>query len=310
MDDDFWDIYWESHLQTMENLGKQVAIQAASRLIRHLSKEVNHPLRLLELGSGEGQVIGTLLDSHKQLCDRNHSLGVDYNAQSVARCRKDYPGLRVDQADFTDPVILGNFGKFDILLLVNALHEVFSSTFDAELGEVDIPAAKINVLSALRGAVNCLEPSGWLVLFDGLEQTGNPSETSELHFLDPQARADFETFAKQYHPFNIQFTQLNNPMNVQLSRHSFTRYITKSIFLGKRLWQTEQLESYQYFTEQEFRTAIDQEGLLIKDLQTLTMNDEKWRSRVEIITPGIEFPDEHILILAQLSPGKSQKSII
>ena len=306
MDDDFWDIYWESHLLSMENLGKQVAIQAASRLIRQLSKEVNHPLRLLELGCGEGQVIGTLLDSHKQLCDRNNSLGVDYNAQSVTRCRKDYPGLRVDQADFTDPEILGSLGKFDIVLLVNALHEVFSSTYDAELGEVDIPAAKHNVQLALKGAIDCLEPSGWLVLFDGLEQAGNPLDSIELHFLDPQARSDFETFAKQYHPFNIQFTQLNGPMNVLLSRRDFTRYITKSIFLGKKLWQTEQLESYQYFTEQEFRTAIDQQGLIVRDLQILSMNDEKWRSRVEIITPGIEFPDEHILILAQPSSGGSQ----
>jgi SAM-dependent methyltransferase len=301
MDDGFWDVYWESHLLSMENLGKQVAIQAASRLIRQHSNEVNHPLRLLELGCGEGQVIGTLLDSHKQLCDRNHSLGVDYNAQSVSRCRKDYPGLRVDKADFTDPDILGNLGKFDIVLLVNALHEVFSNTYNNELGEVEIPAAKINVQLALSGAIKCLEPSGWLVLFDGLEQAGDPHDSIELHFLDPQARADFETFAKQYHPFNIQFTRLNDPMNVLLSRRSFTRYITKSIFLGKKLWQTEQLESYQYFTEQEFRTTIDQQGLLIKDLQTLTMNDDKWRSRVEIVTPGIEFPDEHILIIAHSS---------
>jgi hypothetical protein len=144
-----------------------------------------------------------------------------------------------------------------------------------------------------------------LVLFDGLEQAGDPNDSIEIHFLDLQGRADFETFAKQYHPFNIQFTQLNDPMNVLLSRRSFTRYITKSIFLGKKLWQTEQLESYQYFTEQEFRTAIDQQGLRIMDLQTLTMNDDKWRRRVEIVTPGIEFPDEHILIIAQSSSIRS-----
>jgi hypothetical protein len=125
----------------------------------------------------------------------------------------------------------------------------------------------------------------------------------QLHFLEPQARADFDTFAHQYHPFHISFTQLNNPLDVQLSRHDFTRYITKSIFLGKQLWQTERLESYQYFTEQEFRTAFDRQGLAISELRTLTMNDEKWRSRVEITTPGVDFPDEHIMILAQLKPS-------
>jgi hypothetical protein len=29
------------------------------------------------------------------------------------------------------------------------------------------------------------------------------------------------------------------------------------------------------------------------------MNDEKWRYRVEIETPGFTFPDEHVLILAR-----------
>jgi SAM-dependent methyltransferase len=301
--DDFWDFYWEARLQSMENLGKQAAIQAASRLIRQLAQQVYLPIRLLELGCGEGQVIGALLDGHTQVCDRPKSLGVDYNPQSVARCRKDYPGLRVEQADFTDPVLLKGWGKFEVVLLVNALHEVFSSGYLPELGEVDVPTAKQRVELALGGAASCLAPGGWLVLFDGLEPAGNPAEILQLHFLEPQARADFDTFAHQYHPFHISFTQLNNPLDVQLSRHDFTRYITKSIFLGKQLWQTERLESYQYFTEQEFRTAFDRQGLAISELRTLTMNDEKWRSRVEITTPGVDFPDEHIMILAQLKPS-------
>src|SRR5512146_576794 len=92
--DDFWDFYWETRLQPMENLGKRAAILAASRLIRRLAQQVGRPLRLLELGCGEGQVIGTLLDAHSQVCSIQASVGVDYNAQSLARCQRDYPGLR------------------------------------------------------------------------------------------------------------------------------------------------------------------------------------------------------------------------
>jgi SAM-dependent methyltransferase len=138
---DFWDFYWEMRLLPMENLGKRAAILAASELIRTLAQQVDHPLRLLELGCGEGQVIGTLLDAHFQLCAVQASVGVDYNAQSLAQCQRDYPGLRCVKGDFTDPDLLAGLGKFELVLLVNALHEVFSDSFSPELGEIDVPAA-------------------------------------------------------------------------------------------------------------------------------------------------------------------------
>ncbi len=86
---------------------------------------------------------------------------------------------------------------------------------------------------------------------------------------------------------------------MELSYHNFTRYVTKSIFLNKRLWQTERLESYQYYHETESREALARLGLTIPELCTLTMNYKKWRSEVEIVTEGIDFPTEHILILAR-----------
>ena len=75
--DEFWDFYWETRLLPMENLGKRVAILAVSGLIRRLARQVGHPLRLLELGCGEGQVIGSLVDTHAQLCSFQGSVGVD-----------------------------------------------------------------------------------------------------------------------------------------------------------------------------------------------------------------------------------------
>ena len=161
--DEFWEFYWEMHLQPMRNLGKRFAILSGSRLIRRLAQQSKQPLRLLELGCGEGQVIGTLLDAHAQICSLRSSAGVDYNARSLANCRRDYPGLPCIEGDFTNPDLLAGLGKFDVLLLVNALHEVFSNCFSPKLGEVDIPAAKLQVEQALGGAVSCLEPGGWLV---------------------------------------------------------------------------------------------------------------------------------------------------
>jgi SAM-dependent methyltransferase len=256
-------------------------------------------LRLLELGCGEGQVIGTLLEAHSQVCSLEGSLGVDYNAQFLAKCRQDYPGLRCIEDNFTDPTLLAGLGKFDILLLVNALHEVFSDCFSSELGEIDIPAAKLKVEQALAAAADRLDPGGWLVLFDGLEPGGDPLESIRIRFHDHGVRQDFETFVQQYQPLRITYRQVENPLCVELPWRDFTRYITKSIFLGKRLWESERLQSYQYFTEDDYQAAFDRHGLEIADLQTLTVNEEKWRNLVDIDSPGVNFPEEHILILAR-----------
>jgi SAM-dependent methyltransferase len=298
--DDFWDFFWESHLQPMENLGKRAAILAGSRLIRQLAQRTNHPVRVLELGCGEGQIIGTLVEAHSQLCAVSTSVGVDYNARSLAQCRRDYPGLRWIEGDFTDPDLLESLGTFDLVLLVNALHEVFSASFSNELGEVDVPIAKQRVIQALGRAAERLEPGGWLLLFDGLEPPGNPRQKIRIRFLNPQARDEFDIFAQQYHPFRISFREVDGPLSIELSQHDFVRYITKSIFLGKRLWETERLESYQYFTEAEFRAAFSQAGLKISELATLTVNGEKWRYRVEPELSEAGFPQEHILIQACL----------
>ena len=305
MEDEYWDLFWEARLHSMGNLGKQAAIQAASRLIRNLTQQLDHPIRMLELGCGEGQVIGELVKAHSQLIDPIASLGVDYNPISLAHCRKDYPGLKVKQADFTDSVYLSTIGQFDIILLVNVLHEVFSNAYTPELGEVEVSSGKQQVEMALGRIAACMASGGWLVLFDGLEPAGDPGRMIQIRFIDARLREEFEIFARQYQPFHISFKQLNDPLAVELSLRDFTRYITKSIFLGKPLWQTERLESYQYFTEQEFRSAFHHSGLTIQELLTLTMNEEKWQSNIEILTPDFDFPTEHILILAQPASASS-----
>ncbi len=297
--DEFWGFYWDTRLLPMENLGKRDAILAVSSLIRRLAQQVGHPLRILELGCGEGQVIGSLLDAHSGLCAVHASAGVDYNAQSLAHCRRDYPGLRCVEGDFTDPVVLSRLGRYEIVLLVNALHEVFSNSYSPGLGEIDVPAAKRRVEQALAGAVGCLDPGGWLALFDGLEPPGDPRQILRIRFRDYPACQDFDKFVRQFQPFRIAYRQLEDPLCVELSQRDFTRYITKSIFLGKQLWETERLQSYQYFTEDEYRAAFARQGLEISELRTLTVNEEKWRRLVDIESPGVSFPDEHILILAR-----------
>jgi SAM-dependent methyltransferase len=296
--DQFWDFFWEVRLQAIQDLGKREAILAVSKLIRKLANRSGKPLRLLELGCGEGQIIGALLVAHPEDCSIIASVGVDLNSHSLEKCRRDYPGLRLVQGDFTDLQLLSSLGQFEIVLLVNALHEVFSAGYSRELGEIDVPAAKKRVIEAFAGAALRVAPGGHLALFDGLEPPGNANQQICIRFRHPQARDSFLVFAQEYQPLRISYREVGDSFQVELSWRDFTRYITKSIFLGKQLWETERLESYQYFNEAEFRACFESQSLIIQELRTLTVNYETWNSMVAIETPGIDFPAEHILILA------------
>jgi len=297
--EELWNLYWEVRLQELEDLGKREAILATSQLVRRLAVLPAQPVRLLELGCGEGKVISTLVEAHDQVHAIHTSLGVDYSHRSIEKCRRAYRGLAFLEGDFTDRSLTSKLSQFEIVLLVNALHEVFSAGYSAELQEVAVPAAKQRVEQAIAGAVECLVTGGYLVLFDGLETSGDIQELLTIRFLNPQARSQFDVFVREYHPFRISYRELNSPFLIELSRRDFTRYITKSIFLGKHLWNTERLESYQYYNEAEFRLALTRHRLTICELRTLTVNDEKWRNQVRIETPGVDFPPEHILIIAQ-----------
>jgi SAM-dependent methyltransferase len=303
--DEFWSFFWEIRLRELEDLGKREAILATSKLVRSLGERPDQPVRLLELGCGEGQIIGVLVEAHVQLHSISDSLGVDYSPRAIEKCRHTFPEMSFQIGDFTDRDFMANLGFFEILLLVNALHEVFSASWSPKIGEVAVPAAKERVRQALAMAVEHLAPQGYLVLFDGLEPSANLDAAIRIRFRHWQARRRFDAFALEYRPFHIAYRQLEDPLCVALSQRDFTRYITKSIFLEKRLWQTERLESYQYFTQDEFQSVLKDLGLEISTLRTLTANYGKWQDEVEIETPGVEFPAEHILILAH-KPGGFQ----
>ncbi|MFH1130339.1 MAG: class I SAM-dependent methyltransferase [Pseudomonadota bacterium] len=295
--DSIWELYWQVRLQSIEDLGKCDAVLAASQLIRDLDVQ-GQPARLLELGCGAGQIIGALMDAHAELRGMNASVGVDYSASMLAKARRACPNLHLVQGDYTDPAVLDGLGQFQLVLLVNSLHEVFSANYAKALGEIDVPAGRAAVARALSVVASLLTPGGYLLVFDGLEPPGDPERPVTLRFLDPVAREEFHIFAAEYHPFRVHARWLADGWQVEISQHNFARYIDKSMFIRKALWQTERLESYQYFTEDDFRHEFSALDLRIVELRTLTVSGDHWRSRVSIETPGIDFPPEHVLIIA------------
>lgn len=292
--DPFWDFYWETRLQYLQGQGKAEVILQASRLIR----DTHLPARILEAGCGEAQILGALVEAHGSPGADNASVGIDRDDKALAVARKNYPGIRFESGDFTDHKLLQTLGQFDLLLLVNALHHVYSDAYDPVLGEIDSPKGKANLKSSFSSLVQTLKPGGYLILFDGLEPNFPPDTTVQIQFQNREASDKFQTFAREYHPFQIQYRQENNN-SVTLSMRDFTRYVTKIIFLGKPLWERERHESYQYFNENEMRRMLSENYFQVLEFRLLSVDYDHWLREITILTPGVDFPPEHVIITAR-----------
>jgi len=299
VEESFWDLYWETRLGFLQGQGKGHAILAASRIIR---SNPSQPMRILELGCGEGQILGALVQAHPQATHIQESIGVDYDPGSLEIARKDYPGIQFIHGDFTNQEFLESLGTFDLILLVNALHHVFSDAYDEELGEVDVPTAKTQVREAFSTIQAHLNSGGSLLLFDGLEMDGDIQRPVEIRFLNAEAQEAFQQFAREYQPFRIRFAA--SPVHtrkdtIQLSLRDFTRYVTKLIFLGKPLWERERLESYQYFNQEEMIGLFRENDLILTEKQFISVDLQRWQEEIEILSAGIDFPVEHILLVGK-----------
>lgn len=72
-------------------------------------------LRVLELGSGTGDLLAALQPAH--------GVGLDFSEQVVQRARSAHPGLHFELADVHDLSALG--GRFDAILLSDLVHELW-----------------------------------------------------------------------------------------------------------------------------------------------------------------------------------------
>lgn len=294
MDDSFWDFYWETRLQFLQGQGKGLAIQAASALLRSRSQA---SVRILELGCGEGQILGSLQEAHPEKIMKSASLGVDRDGNALVKARLAYPSLRFEQGSFTDADYLATLGPFDLILLVNALHHSFSDAYDDELGEINISAGKKAVSDTFHAIRSCLAPGGQILIFDGIEPSLDLNLWVEFRFSHAQAKENFEQFVREYRSLRIQSQPGSHAYTARLSLRHFTRYITKMIFIGKHLWPREREESYQYFNRAEFEMLFHRNGLRIHKFQTISVDHPRWQEEIEILTPGIDFPEEHVLLV-------------
>lgn len=289
--------YWKARQENLKKTeGKARAVLASLEILQQHFCLSSTPVRLIELGCGEGHILGLI--SSKINGNLGHELvGVDVRLEIIERAKSLYPNILFSCLDYSTEDLL-HLGKFDIVLMVNTLHEVFSSCRMADSHLVVPQIGKRNVEVALRQVSNIIKENGYLIIFDGVEYSCDLKTPIHIRFLSKNGIDEFVNFTEEYAAFQINYSIIESD-TIELSTRDFTRYITKSIFFNTSLWDIEKFESYQYYTENEFRTRLCELDFSIESLSYSSPSYKEWTERVMIKTPSVDFPHEHILIVAK-----------
>ena len=298
--DSLWQDYWRERVVSLQNTqGKRSVLTTASTLVTAIASQSNKTLRILELGCGEGHILGEV----RELCNEKgvpigRYVGIDREAGAIENARHLYPAIDFSVADYASEPL--DLPPFDLVMLVGTLHEVYSANYSAALRGIDHAAGKRAVERALLHAAQLVRSSGYLILFDGIEPLIPRKFQLTVRFESKDAWDEFQKFATEYEAFPIIYEVLEPDQRIRLSIRDFTRYITKTRFINTNLWSIERRESYQYFNEDEFRRIFVEVGFDIKQLQCSSPHLTDWQDRVTIETAGVSFPNEHILVVGQL----------
>lgn len=296
-----WNNYWRERQNSLQNpQGKMRAVTAAYETLEKLRNDLKRPLRIIELGCGEGHILGDVL----RICADNRipiekSVGVDNQVDAIRSAGEIYPRTNFIVADYTTQIL--RLEPFDLVMMIGTLHEVYSSNYSKISEEIDHEHGQKAVVSALFNNLHLVKDNGYILLFDGVEHSLPLNHSITIKFHSDDSLNEFKKFADEYKAFHIRYKYLNLKNCIEVSIRDFTRYITKTRFINSNLWEIEKWESYQYFTENEFRKWFDYIGLRIIKLSTASPYEKDWQQRVKIKTPRLDFPKENILIIGQKS---------
>lgn len=293
-----WESYWRERQKSLLNpQGKRKAMTAAIQLLKELAERSARPVRIIELGCGEGHVLGELLKMcAAQNIDVQDCVGVDNQVQVIENARLLYPQINFLAADYSRQPL--DLMPFDLVMLIGTLHEVYSANHSLSRREIDHKGGRGAVTRALGYSASLVADGGYIVLFDGVEHK-QPDLKLIVRFQSIESLDEFRKIASEYEAFRLFYEQLDAPDHIRISMHDFTRYITKTRFVNTELWEIEKRESYQYFNENEFRQNLGKLRFGILNVNCSSPHEMDWRKRVRIENAGGNFPKENILITAQ-----------
>lgn len=274
-------------------LSKATVIPYALKHIFELS-QTKKVVKVADLGCSEGSIISKIKDISE--VSNVEYYGFDFNKNVIDLAKKHYEGINFFEKDILTDPMEEFLGKFDIILTTNTLHEVFSLYgWNGEFNKHKADNALEKVLAKIYAL---LSKGGVFINFDGIEHDEPKNKEIIVKLKNKTVEKNMLKFKNEYKPFKTTFKKLSD-LRYKTNILSLTRFITKYRFLNSSTWKLEQIESYQYYSQKDFVREFNGIGLRLESINLLAPNIESWSKVLEIETPKIHFPFEHILIIGK-----------
>jgi len=271
-----------------KNLSKNPVVNEVENLIKSIASQ-EEIVNVLEIGCFTGSLINRIyqnLDS--ELKGKVKTIGIDSDLEALKRGAKKYSETTFIYGQLGKNLPL--FPQYDIVILSNILHEVYSENKNQS------PKLKVN--NAIKESIKTLNDRVFLVILDGIKPE-NPQKRILLHTENPVSFNKFLNFSKEYKALRIKAKVLGENQ-IETVVESLSAFLTKSRYMEESYWKQESNQLYQYFTEKDFREILTGLGMEIIKLEQVKFEKKEIESQFIKIKPKIDFPPKNALIVAKV----------
>lgn len=283
--------YWQERKDGLYKInGKKRGIDSLINNIKLCRN--NEPLRILDVGCGEGHIIEYI--SH-HVDNRSRFVGLDRNKEALDNASlllSDNSQCSIVNREIVDSHWIEHIGVFDVVICVNIFHEIYSSLLMQNCNNINTDFSQI-----INRVFDLVDKDGLVLIFDGLEQTYSLFRTVIFEMQDQDTIDKFEEFVNEYRALPVIYKRLSYNC-IKCNLKDFTRFITKLRFISSPTWEIEKYESYQYYTEKEFRYLFENNNMTIIDSSKFICDSSDWQRHIKIVN-DIPYPDECFYILGQ-----------
>ncbi|MBU0633683.1 MAG: NAD(P)H-hydrate dehydratase [Candidatus Omnitrophica bacterium] len=297
----------------MDGKGKVIA-SAKEEIKRRL--DYGGKVSVLSIGCGQAIDLNVLKEEFPDEPNIEY-VGLDINPDIIDEAKQVAGDIHYIVRD----LIEGNFNdleeRFDVVMVVNVLHEVFSyygrpnrdpkERIDPELGEHYVE-------KALKNIKKLLKPQGRLLLYDGAELSADErDETVTMRFRNKDTRKKFYQFAREFLPKEIKYKNPFfglNKSEATLSKQDFLRFVCEYLYVGGPRWDIEREESWQYYSIEQYVNVLSGLGFTVNvDNFTPSRQIKRWNKDIEILTEDVDFP-KIVLFLDAILDKEGRQELI
>lgn len=273
---------------------KNPVVKEAEKRIKEIL-ERKSTIHIADIGCFSGSVINRIYENLPiKLRNRVRLIGVDGNRETLAKGGESYPAITFAVGDLLSEIPL--IEQYDIVILSNVLHEVYSRENQETQNALDGRKA---VKFAIRNAIRLLNKDGYLVILDGIKPPLS-SKNIVVKFASGLVLEKYLDFAKRYKALSIKAKRLSDK-KIKTNLSSLAAFVTKAWYLNESYWKQESLELYQYFTAKDFEKVLMAERVEIVKFELQNFSKMEIEKQIESITPNVEVPAKNVLIVAKRS---------